>query len=98
MDLAKRAGSPPGHLQCLHKGGDVGIESVAIGEQTVASAGESRGNARPSRTADRVVGKCIGEGYAHALEAFQVRQVADAVQGRFQPLRPHLIDDVGFVL
>ena len=101
VDLAKRTGSPPGRLQCLHEGGDVGIEPVAIGEQAVAAAGESRGNARPSRTADRVVGKRIGEGHAHALEAFQVRQVADAVHDRFQPLGPHLInheeDDVGFV-
>ena len=102
MDLAERAGSPSGHLQCLHEGGNVGIESVAIGEQTVAPAGESRGNARPSWTADRVVGKRIGEGHAHALETFQVRQVADTVHGRFQPLCPHLInheeDDVGFVV
>ena len=101
MDLAKRAGSPPGRLQCLHEGGDVGIEPVAIGEQTVAAAGQSRGYARPGRTADRVVGKRIGKGYAHALEAFQVRQVTDAVHGHFKPLGPHLIDheenDVGFV-
>ena len=102
VDLAKRAGSPPGHLQCLHEGGDVGIEPVAIGEQAVAAAGQTRGNARPGRTADRVVGKRIGEGHAHALEAFQVGQVADAIHGRFQPLGPHLIDheedDVGFVV
>ena len=101
VDLAKRAGSPPGRLQCLHEGGDVGIEPVAIGEQTVAAAGESRGYARPGRTADRVIGKRIAEGHAHALKAFQVRQVADAVHGRFQPLRTHLIDheedDVGFI-
>ena len=101
VDLAERAGSPSGHLQRLHEGGDVGIEPVAVGEQTVAPAGESRGNARPGGTADRVIGKRIGEGHAQALEASQVRQVADAVHGRFQPLRPHLIDheedDVGFV-
>ena len=48
-----------------------------------------------------MIGKRIGECHAHALEAFQVRQLADAVHGRFQPLDSHLIDheenDVGFV-
>ena len=101
VDLAKRASSPPSRLQCLHEGRDVGIELVAIGEQTVAAASQPRGNARPGRTADRVVGEGIGEGHTHALEASQVRQVADAVHGRFQPLGPHLIDheedDVGLV-
>ena len=51
--------------------------------------------------ANRVVREGIGEGHTHALEASQVRQVADAVHGRFQPLGPHLIDheedDVGLV-
>ena len=65
------------------------------------AAGQTRGNARPGRTADRVIGKRIREGHAHALKASQVRQVADAVHGRFKPLGPHLIDhkedDVGFV-
>jgi len=71
------------------------------GQQTVASAGQTSGNARPSRTADRVIGKRIGECHADALEAFQVRQLADVVHGRFQPLGSHLIDhekdDVGLV-
>ena len=88
VDLAKRASLPSSRLQRLHEGRDVGIEPVAIGEQTVAAAGQTRGNAGPSRTADRVVGEGIGECYAHTLEASQVRQLADAVHGRFQPLTP----------
>ena len=102
VDLPKCAGSPPSRLQCLHEGRDVGIEPVAIGEQAVAVAGQTRGNSCPSRTADRVVGKRIGEGHSHALKALQVWQVADAVHSRFQPLGPHLInhekDDVGFAI
>ena len=101
VNFAKRASSPSSHLQRLHEGRNVGIEPVAIGEQTMAAAGQPRGNARPSRTADWVVGEGIGECYAHTLEASQVRQVADAVHGCFQPLGSHLInhekDDVGFV-
>ena len=64
------------------------------------AAGQSRSNACSSRTAERVVGKRIVEGHAHALQALQVGQVAGAVHGRFQPLGSHLVDheedDVGF--
>ncbi len=92
VDLAERAGPSPGGLMPLHKSWDVGIDPIAIGEQTVAGAGQTGGDAGPGRTANWVIGEGIGEGHTHALVAFQVRHVADAVHGRFQLFRAHMVD------
>ena len=69
VDLAERAGSPPGCLKRLHERRDVGIKPVAVGEQAVPMTGQTRGDTCAGRAADWIVGESIAKGYAHALKA-----------------------------